>query len=92
MVFVQIAMDYYGIILLKLRPIVKIEDTEKAFPRNDNKLSNAVTKIDRMMLALYLIIFLMFNFCYFIIYFTWNKQNLLTRGDSQKYFPNEVAI
>ena len=69
MVFVQIAMDYYGIILLKLRPIVKIEDTEMAFPSNDVKLSNSVIKIDRLMLAVYLIIFGIFNVFYFIIYF-----------------------
>ena len=70
MIFVQIAMDYYGLILLKLRPIVKIEDTEMAaFPSNDVKLSNSVIKIDRLMLAVYLIIFVIFNVFYFIIYF-----------------------
>ena len=69
MVFVQIAMDYYGLILLKLRPIVKIEDTEMAFPCNDVNFSNSVIKIDRLMLAVYLIIFGIFNVFYFIIYF-----------------------
>ena len=77
MIFVQIAMDYYGLILLKLRPIVKIEDTEMAFPSNDVKLSNSVIKIDRLMLAVYLIIFGIFNVFYFIIYFPWYKQNIL---------------
>ena len=62
-------MDYYGLILLKLRPIVKIEDTEMALPSNDVKLSNSVIKIDRLMLAVYLIIFGIFNVFYFIIYF-----------------------
>ena len=71
MIFVQIAMDYYGFILWKLRPIMKmkIEDTEMAFPSNDVNFSNSVIKIDRLMLAVYLIIFGIFNVFYFIIYF-----------------------
>ena len=69
MIFVQIAMDYYGLILLKLRPIMKVEDTEMAFPKHDAKLSNSVIKIDRLMLAVYLIVFVMFNAFYFITYF-----------------------
>ena len=68
MIFVFIAMDYYGLILLKLRPIMKVEDTETAFPKHDAKLSNLVIKIDRLMLAVYLIVFVMFNILYFIIY------------------------
>ena len=64
-------MDYYGFILWKLRPIMKmkIEDTEMAFPSNDVNFSNSVIKIDRLMLAVYLIIFGIFNVFYFIIYF-----------------------
>ena len=62
-------MDYYGLILLKLRPIMKVEETEMAFPKHDVKLSNSVIKIDRLMLAVYLIIFVIFNVFYFIIYF-----------------------
>ena len=68
MVFVQIAMDYYGLILLNLRPIMKIKDIRMAFPKHEVKLSNSVIKIDRLMLALYLIVFAMFNTFYFIYY------------------------
>ena len=45
---------YYGLILLKLRQIGKIEDAEKVFPKSDDKLSNLVIKIDRLMLTVYL--------------------------------------
>ena len=71
MIFVQIAMDYYGFILWKLRPIMKmkIEDTEMAFPKHDVKLSNSVIKTDGLMFVVYLIVFVMFNAFYFIIYF-----------------------
>ena len=68
MIFLQTAMDYYGLVLLKLRPIVKIEDTGMASPKHDVKLSNSVIKIDRLMLAVYLIVFAMFNTFYFIYY------------------------
>ena len=48
MVFLQTAMDYYGLVLMKLRPITKIEDTEMASPKHDVKLSNSVIKNDRL--------------------------------------------
>ena len=56
---------------------MKIEDTEMAIPKHDVKLSNSVIKTDRLMFVVYLIVFVMFNAFYFIIYFDWNKQNLL---------------
>ena len=62
-------MFYYGLILFMLRKIFKIEDVEKAVMKNDIQLNNAIIKCDRGMLALYVIIFIIFNASYFMRYF-----------------------
>ena len=68
MIFISMAMFYYGLILFMLRKIFKIKDAEKAAMRNDIRLNNAIIKCDRGMLVLYVIIFIIFNTSYFMKY------------------------
>ena len=69
MIFIAMAMFYYGLILFMLRKIFKIEDAEKAAMRNDIPLNNIIIKCDRGMLVLYVNIFIIFNVSYFMRYF-----------------------
>ena len=70
MIFIALAMMYYGLILFKLRKIFKVEaeDDEKSLNRHAIKISNSIIKVDRVMLIVYLILFILLNVCYFIIY------------------------
>ena len=69
MIFIAMAMFYYGLILLMLRKFFKVEDAEKAGIRNDVQLNNAIIKYDRGMLVSYVIIFIIFNTIYFMRYY-----------------------
>ena len=69
MIFIAMAMFYYGLILLMLRKFFKVEDAEKAGIRNDDRLKNAIIKYDHGMLVSYAIIFIIFNTIYFMRYY-----------------------
>ena len=67
MILIALALVYYGLILFKLRKILKIGDTSKAGNEKDvQQMTNSVIKLDRLMLVAYVIIFLFFNVWYFI--------------------------
>ena len=67
MTFIATAMMYYGLILFKLRKILKIKDHE--MPKgNEVQLNNSIIKFDRFMLVLYGVIFIFFNANYFLTY------------------------
>ena len=68
MIFLAMAMVYHGIILFKLQIIKKVNDAEIASNENGTKLSNLIIKTDRLMLIGYIILFVIFNGCYFIKY------------------------
>ena len=68
MIFIAMAMFYYGLILFMLRKIFKIQDAEKAGMRHDVQLNNSIIKFDRGMFVLYVIIFIIFNASYFMTY------------------------
>ena len=52
MTFIALAMMYYGLILFKLRTILKIEDIKLASKEHEKiQLSNSVIKSDRFMAA-----------------------------------------
>ena len=69
MIQIAMAMVYYGLILLNLRKILKISDGAKAGnEKNVQKMTNSIIKMDRLMLVAYIIIFFLFNVCYFISY------------------------
>ena len=69
MTFIAMAMMYYGLILFNLRKITKkIQMTEKTSKGKDEELSNIIIKFDRLMLIIYIIIFILFNAYYFIKY------------------------
>ena len=69
MIFIAMAMFYYGFILFMLRKFFKVEDAEKAGIRNDVQLNNAIIKYDRGMLVSYVVIFIIFNTIYFMRYY-----------------------
>ena len=69
MIFIAMAMFYYGLILFTLRKILKIKDAEKAGMSNDNELNNTIIKCDRGMLVVYVIFFIIFNASYFMNYY-----------------------
>ena len=68
MIFIAMALFYYGLILFMLRKFFKVEDAEKSGIRNDVQLNNAIIKYDGGMLVLYVIIFIIFNTSYFMRY------------------------
>ena len=68
MIFIAMAMLYYGFILFSLRKKLKIEDTEKSEKDNKMKLTNSVITCDRVMLVIYVLYFIIFNTSYFIYY------------------------
>ena len=68
MIFVAMAMMYYGLILLKLRlNVMKIGDTDSGQEGN-KELTISIIKLDISMLIVYVIIFIIFNVFYFSIY------------------------
>ena len=69
MLFIALALLYYGLILFNLRKILKISDAAKAGnEKNVQQMTNSIIKMDRLMVVAYMIIFLLFNVCYFISY------------------------
>ena len=67
MIFIAIAMTYYGLILFKLRKTSKEEEKVLVFNAKDVQLSDSIIKCDRSMLFIFVTFFLIFNLCYFII-------------------------
>ena len=68
-IFVSMALVYHGLILFNLRKITKkIQMEEKRSNREDEELSNKIIKLDRLMLIVYITIFILFNVCYFMKY------------------------
>ena len=69
MIQIAMALVYYGLILFKLRKILKISDAAKAGnEKNVQQMTNSIIKMDRLMVVAYIIIFFLFNVCYFISY------------------------
>ena len=68
-VFIAIAMFYYGLIIFKLQRFNKIEDEKKNSKENSAKVSNTILKWDRVMLLLYCIGFSLYNVTYFMNYY-----------------------
>ena len=66
MILVASALMYYGLILFKLRKILKIGDV--ANEKHVQQMTTSVIKMDHLMLVVYIIIFFLFNVCYFIYY------------------------
>ena len=66
MIFIAMAMAYYGMILFMLRRIKNVHDSNIGVIPNEDKLSNSIIKGDRLMIALYVIAFIIFNLSYFI--------------------------
>ena len=66
MILVASALMYYGLILFKLRKILKIGDV--ANEKHVQQMTNSVIKMDHLMLVVYIMIFFLFNVCYFIYY------------------------
>ena len=69
MVFMAMAMLYYGLIMFKLRRFNKIKNEEKNLKENDAILGNAILKWDRVMLVFYCSAFGLYNAGYFMKYF-----------------------
>ena len=66
-------MFYYGIILLILRKTSKEAGVDTVFvgtviKRKDDELCDKIIKCDRIIIALYLIAFTLYNIIYFISY------------------------
>ena len=59
---------YYGLILFNFQKILKLEDIALDSKENDIKRKNFIIKLDRIMLFVFIFIFLLFNVFYFIIY------------------------
>ena len=70
MIFIGMTMVYYGIILFRLRKILKIKDEKMASSENDIQVHNSIIKWDRAIFVGYGIIFALFNVAYFIKYAT----------------------
>ena len=68
MTFIASGMLYYGLLLFKLRKIVKIKDAKMANVESEVQTSNSVIKLDRLMLVFYVLIFIIFNAYYFMKY------------------------
>ena len=66
MIFIAMAMAYYGMILFMLRKIKKVHDSKIGVIANEDKISNSIIKGDRLMIVLYVIAFIIFNLSYFI--------------------------
>ena len=75
MTFIALAMMYYGLILFKLRTILKIKDENWASKEHEKiQLSNSVIKFDRFMLIIYVLLFFLFNVYYFLNYLLSHQQ------------------
>ena len=71
MVFMAIAVLYYGLIIFKLQRFNKIaEDEEMNCKKNTIKFSNTIRKWDRRMLVFYCIAFGFYNASYFMKYYS----------------------
>ena len=68
MTFIASGMMYYGLLLFKLRKIVKIKDAKMANVESEVQTSNSVIKLDRLMLVFYVLTFIIFNVYYFMKY------------------------
>ena len=70
MIFIEFAMVYYGLILYNLRSIKKIKDAVVASAMtNEDQLSNSIIRWDRLVLVIYIAIFILFNVYYFSKYY-----------------------
>ena len=70
MTFMATGMMYYGLLLFKLRKILKTEDQKMASSvGNEVQTSNSVIKLDRLMLVFYVLTFIIFNAYYFMKYY-----------------------
>ena len=68
MLFMAIAMLYYGLIVFKLRRFNKIgKEKLNSKERDDSKTTNTILKSDRWMLVIYCIAFAVYNSVYFIV-------------------------
>ena len=75
MTFIALALMYYGLILFKLRTIMKIKDENWASKEHEKiQLSNSVIKFDRFMLIIYVLLFFLFNVYYFLNYLLSHQQ------------------
>ena len=62
-------MMYYGLVLFKLRKILKIEDSTGVSSKIiDIQLTNSIIKWDHFMFFIFVMSFFLFNFCYFTKY------------------------
>ena len=69
MMFIVFAMMYYGLVLFKLRKILKIEDsTGVSSKMTDIQMNNSIIRWDHFMFFIFVIFFFLFNFCYFTKY------------------------
>ena len=71
MKFIVLSMMYYGMILFKFRKILKAKKDSTSTTLNMEKkeieLTNFVINLDRLMVFIYLMIFIIFNIIFFII-------------------------
>ena len=68
MIFISMAMMFYGLILFKLRKTSEEEEAVMNFNTKDILLSDLIIKWDRIIFIIYLTIFILFNASYFVIY------------------------
>ena len=69
MMFIVFAMMYYGLVLFKLRKILKIEDSTGVSSKMiDIQMNNSIIRWDHFMFSIFVIFFFLFNFCYFTKY------------------------
>ena len=71
MKFIVVSMMYYGMILFKFRKILKAKkdstSTSMNMEKKEIELTNFVINLDRLMVFIYLMIFIIFNIIFFII-------------------------
>ena len=71
MKFIVLSMMYYGMILFKFRKILKAKkdstSTSMNMEKKEIELTNFVINLDRLMVFIYLMIFIIFNIIFFII-------------------------
>ena len=71
MKFIVVSMMYYGMILFKFRKILKAQkdstNTTLNLEKKEIELTNFVINLDRLMVFIYLMIFIIFNILFFII-------------------------
>ena len=69
MIFIALAMMYYGLILFKLRNLKKIKDATLTSKANEYENANLIIRYDRFILAIYIMSFFLFNAFYFSKYY-----------------------